>query len=274
MVAGLARSCNADRHEAMQILHNHSDLALLPAGRNVESSLVRTVRHWGLLLAVCLDLVLAGCAGLPADVTRAVSHALPALPDTALARVMDSSLPDASATGFRLMPTPEFALDARLQLALRAQRSLDLQYYAIHDDRTGRYLLRLLRDAAARGVRVRLLLDDLNTSGEDDLLLALAAHDDIEVRLFSPFSYGRSGLYARYAATLLDFGRLNHRMHNKLFIADGVMAVAGGRNNGGENFLRGPAAKFLDLHPFSTGSTFPRSWTSFAGHMKTHHTQP
>ena len=83
--------------------------------------------------------------------------------------------PDPDLSGLRLMPGGGFALDTRLQLARRAERSLDLQYYQIENDETGRYLLRALRDARRRGVRVRLLMDDLYTSGEDELLLGLAA---------------------------------------------------------------------------------------------------
>ena len=100
--------------------------------------------------------------------------------------------------------------------------------------------MRALRDAAARGVRVRLLLDDLYTGGNDPLLLGLAAHPNVEVRLFNPFMVRYESVAARVAASLFDFGRVNHRMHNKLFIADGAMAVAGGRNIGDEYFMAAP----------------------------------
>ena len=89
----------------------------------------------------------------------------------------------------------------------------------------------------ARGVRVRLLLDDLYTGGNDPLLLGLAAHPNVEIRLFNPFMVRPESVGARVAASLFDFGRVNHRMHNKLFIADGAMAVAGGRNIGDEYFM-------------------------------------
>ena len=92
------------------------------------------------------------------------------------------------------MPSGDFALDTRLELARRAERSLDVQYYQIDNDETGRYLLRTLRDAAQRGVRVRLLMDDLYTSGEDELLLGLAATPNVELRLFNPFPAGRGSL--------------------------------------------------------------------------------
>jgi putative cardiolipin synthase len=200
----------------------------------------------------------AGCNSFPVDLPRTASHSIPASRDNELGKVAVVSVAGPGLTGFRLMPTPEFALHARIELAMRAQQSLDLQYYEIHNDQTGRYLLRLMRDAAARGVRVRLLLDDLHTAGEDQLLLSLAAHDNIEVRLFNPFRYWRSTLFSRYAASLLDFGRLNHRMHNKLFIADGAMAVVGGRNIGDEYFLRDAGANFIDLDTLVVGALLPR----------------
>ena len=182
-----------------------------------------------MLLAVAA-LLLSGCASLPFEVHRTPSHALMAPPGAPLERIARASSPSPELTGLRLLPTGSFALSTRLALIQRATHSLDLQYYLLEDDETGRALLRALRDAAARGVRVRLLLDDLYTAGLDPLLLGLAAHPNVEVRLFNPFPGGRWGLVSRFLASLPDFGRLNHRMHNKQYIADGVMAVAGGRN--------------------------------------------
>jgi len=102
-----------------------------------------------------------------------------------------------------------------------------------------------LRNAAARGVRVRLLVDDLYTDDSDALLNGLGAYDNIEVRLFNPFPT-RGRPLARFASALFDFARLNRRMHNKLFVADGVLAVAGGRNLGDEYFMRGTESNFFD----------------------------
>ena len=152
------------------------------------------------------------------------------------------------------MPTGDFALSARLELARRAQRTLDVQYYHIENDATGRYFLRALHDAARRGVRVRLLMDDLYTSGEDELLLGLAATPNFELRLFNPFPAGRGSLARRFAASLFDFDRVQRRMHNKLFIADGAMAVAGGRNIGGRYFTQTAGENFLDLDTFVAGA--------------------
>jgi putative cardiolipin synthase len=210
-----------------------------------------------LLLALMLA-GLAGCASLPDKVERQASKAQPATMDTPLGRIAKASTADPEQSGFRLMPTGQFALQARLELARRAQRTLDVQYYQIHDDRTGRYLLRTLRDASERGVRVRLIIDDLYTSGQDPLLLGLDAYPNVEVRLFNPFPAGRQNFLTRFVVNAKEFDRVHRRMHNKLFIADGVMAVAGGRNIADEYFMASAGANFVDLDTFIIGSILPR----------------
>jgi putative cardiolipin synthase len=212
---------------------------------------------WLALLAALLS-ALSGCATLPSDVQRRASKAQAPDYETPLGRIAKASTADPEQSGFRLMPTGQFALQARIELARRAQRTLDVQYYQIHDDRTGRYLLRTLRDAAERGVRVRLIIDDLYTSGEDPLLLGLDAHPNVEVRLFNPFPAGRQNFLMRFAANAHEFDRVQRRMHNKLFIADGVMAVAGGRNIADEYFMASAGANFVDLDTFVIGAILPR----------------
>ena len=223
---------------------------------------LRTRRLSPALLLALLAL-LAGCAGLPDKVERQPSKAQGAALDTPLGRIAKASTLDPEQSGFRLMPTGQFALQARLELARRAQRTLDVQYYQIHDDRTGRYLLRTLRDAAERGVRVRLIIDDLYTSGEDPLLLGLNAYPNIEVRLFNPFPAGRTNFLTRFAVNIREFERVQRRMHNKLFIADGVMAVVGGRNIADEYFMASAGANFVDLDTFVIGAILPRLATLF-----------
>jgi putative cardiolipin synthase len=217
--------------------------------------LLRPLRPlWLLWLAACL----AGCAGLPDKVERQPAESLGAATDTPLGRIAKASTADPELSGFRLMPTGQYALQARLELARRAQRTLDVQYYQIHNDRTGRYLLRTLRDASQRGVRVRLLIDDLYTAGEDELLLALDAYPNLEIRLFNPFPTGRQNLLTRFAYNVQDFDRVHRRMHNKLFVADGVMAVVGGRNIADEYFMASAGANFVDLDTFVIGTILPR----------------
>ena len=227
------------------------------------------------LAALAAALLLAGCGTLPPPAPRTPSTALRSDAITSpLGRIAAASTPAPELSGFRLLPLGSFSLDARLQLADRASTSLDVQYYVIENDDTGRLLLGKLRDAAARGVRVRLLVDDLYTRRTDGLLRLLAAHPNVEVRLFNPFCCARSsGVTGRFVASLGDFGRLNHRMHNKLFIADGVMAVAGGRNIADEYFMRNASQNFVDMDAFLMGavvgqlsSIFDAYWNSEVVH--------
>jgi len=119
-------------------------------------------------------------------------------------------------------------------LARLAERSLDVQYYIWHGDTSGFLLFEELWNAAGRGVRVRLLLDDNGTSGLDEVIAALDSHPGIEVRLFNPFAYRGS----RALGYLGDFERLNRRMHNKSFTGDSQLTIVGGRNVGDEYLPR------------------------------------
>ena len=223
-----------------------------------------------LVLAILLAGLLSGCGTLPSGIQRTPSQALAPSANTALGAIAKASTPSAEQSGVRLLPLGLYSLDTRVQLAQRAQASLDVQYYQFENDPTGRLLLRQLRDATRRGVRVRLLVDDLYTTHSDGLLRALSAHPNIEVRLYNPFCCARgAGVAGRYAASLFDFGRLNHRMHNKMFIADGVMAVVGGRNIADEYFLRHAEQNFVDMDAFVMGqvvgqmaSIFDTYWNS------------
>ena len=220
------------------------------------------VRSWWhrakLLLGLLPALGLAACGSLPHDTDRRASTALAPQADSALVQVARASTPGPELTGVRLLPLGSFALDARLQLVQRARHSLDVQYYVLDDDATGRLLLQQLAAAAARGVRVRLLVDDLYTGHTDSLLQSMAALNNVEVRLFNPFCCARqSGLIGRFAASLSDIYRLNHRMHNKLLIADGAMVVAGGRNIADGYFQRGVQHNFIDLDALVIGAVVP-----------------
>lgn len=229
------------------------------------------LRWIGSMVAVVLVL-LGGCANQMPVIDRAAiaSVAIPARPDSELARIIAASTPEAAHSGFRLMPLGSFSLDTRLQLVRRARVSLDVQYYHLEGDETGRLLLRALREAADRGVRVRLLIDDFYTSGHDDLFLAFAEVPNVQVRVFNPFCCARdAGQTARFLACVGDWGRVNHRMHNKLFIADGVAAVFGGRNIANEYFLRGESDNFIDIDAFVVGKLvepmavlFDRYWNA------------
>jgi len=210
------------------------------------------------VLAGIVVAALAACGTLPPHEERTLAAPTPPPGDTALMRVAQQSVPDPSSTAFRLMPLGVYALDARIELIRRAQSSLDVQYYLIQDDRTGRLFMRSLRDAAKRGVHVRLLVDDLYTAGADPMFAGLASFENVEVRLFNPFCCARQSVWTRFAASLADWQRLNHRMHNKLLIADGAIAVMGGRNIADEYFARGMSSNFFDMDVLVVGNVVPQ----------------
>ena len=229
------------------------------------------------LFAIFFALSVVGCSTLPQQVARTPTTALPAASDAPLVRVARASAPAATgaqasavrSSGFRLISSGEEAFGTLYTLIGHARRSLDMQYYIIEDDEYARALLRAARVAAERGVRVRLLIDDLYTTGKDDRIAWYSAHPNIEVRVFNPFSFGRGLLATRVLASVTDLGRINHRMHNKLFVADNAFAVTGGRNIGAEYYMHSPKTNFLDVDLLAAGPvvrdlsrTFDTYWNS------------
>jgi putative cardiolipin synthase len=144
-------------------------------------------------------------------------------------------------------------------LAAVAEESLDIQYYIWHNDASGRRLAGELLRAADRGVRIRLLLDDLGSSASDQSLILLNQHPNIEVRLFNPI-INRG---AKMLGMLRDFGRTNHRMHNKAFIADSQAVIVGGRNIGDEYFSASEEMNFADFDVVAIGSVVGEMSKSF-----------
>lgn len=217
-------------------------------------------------LALALAGVLAGCASLPSLEGRTVSTALT---DTGSTRLGQAVAPLVAAhpgvSGVYALADGRDAFSARALLANAAERSLDVQYYIWRNDITGVLLLDALRAAAGRGVRVRLLLDDNGTAGLDAILAQLDADANIEVRLFNPFVLRG----ARVLGYLTDFSRLNRRMHNKSFTADGQATIVGGRNIGDEYFGAAGDVLFADLDVLAIGpvveavsNDFDRYWNS------------
>ncbi len=142
---------------------------------------------------------------------------------------------------------------SRVALADHAQRSIDLQYYIFQNDETGRLLAQRLLAAADRGVRVRMLIDDISLSNEQYMLDALDAHPNIQVRLFNPFSTRSPSLISKIGQFMLEGRRLNRRMHNKSFIVDNNVAIIGGRNIGNDYFTAGSVTEFRDLDLLAIG---------------------
>jgi len=194
---------------------------------------------------------------------RAWDQALPPEPGSALVQLAAASVPQGELSGFRLVSSGAQALQLRLLLIERAKRSIDLQVYQFKSDASGRALMRALRDAAARGVQVRLLLDDLYTAGDDALWLGLAALPGIEVRLFNPFLAGRESHLGRLLDSALGDERLHRRMHNKLLVADGALALAGGRNIADAYFLPSAQGSFVDIDVLVAGALVPQMMSAF-----------
>ncbi|SFT97907.1 phospholipase D family protein [Halomonas saccharevitans] len=239
-----------------------------PARASMQHPLAR------LLLVLVLLALLGGCT-LPSLEGRLESLAL----DEAQSR--DTSLGEGLApsvdahpglSGIYPLDRPIDAFAARMVMAHAAERTLDVQYYIWHPDITGMLLFEALYEAAERGVRVRMLLDDSGTGGIDEELAALASHPNIQVRLFNPFVV-RTPKWIGY---LTDFSRANRRMHNKSFTADNQASIIGGRNIGDAYFGAARDVTFSDLDVLAVGevvddvsSDFDRYWSSGSSYPAT-----
>lgn len=218
-------------------------------------------------LFFCLSVgPVSGCSTLSSLENRTASTAIFNTGDTKLGRGISPLVESHPGTsGIYPLSDARDAFAARALLAQAAERTLDLQYYIWHGDMSGTLLLNAVRDAADRGVRVRLLLDDHGTSGIDTTLAALDSHPSIEVRLFNPFVI-RNPRGINY---LFDFFRLNRRMHNKSFTADNQVTIIGGRNIGDEYFGAADGLLYVDLDVMAVGPVvsevskdFDRYWAS------------
>jgi phosphatidylserine/phosphatidylglycerophosphate/cardiolipin synthase-like enzyme len=208
-------------------------------------------------------LVLAGCAGLPRHVHKIPSTAFQHPETTTLGRIVAADEAGNNLSGIRLLSSGDEAFASLITLADHAERTLDIQYYIIHEDESTSTLLHHVRLAADRGVRVRVLVDDLNTAGEDRRFMHLSSHANIEVRVFNPFTAGRFSTWTRFIASATDIRRINHRMHNKLFVADNALAITGGRNIGDQYFTLDPHSNFVDLDVVAAGPIVPQLSASF-----------
>src|SRR6476660_4097055 len=168
-------------------------------------------------------------------------------------------------SGFSLLSHGREAFIVRLAVADLAERSLDMQYYSWDGDTIGRIIIDRVMKAADRGVKVRLLIDDPYYKANDPVIAALDAHSNVEIRLFNPFTNRR---WSRLDF-ILDFRRVDRRMHNKLMVTDNAAAIVGGRNIGDIYYGVSTIANYRDLDVLAGGPivgdlsrVFDRYWHS------------
>jgi putative cardiolipin synthase len=215
-----------------------------------------TSTPWRWLALLMLAAWLTGCASLPSEVDRPVSTALANPETTRIGLAVQQRAAKAGTrndSGFALVNSAELAFTSRMALINAAQKTLDIQYYAIHADETTDRMFDALRAAAARGVRIRILLDDFNTAGKNAQVLKIAFEPNIELRLFNPLPGNRRSLFFRILGSLKDVDRMQRRMHNKIFVADNAVAITGGRNLGETYFGQGEGTNFVDADILAAG---------------------
>lgn len=202
----------------------------------------------------------SSCTSLPDNSLRSVSYTLKGHTSTGeFGKIQNQALSHHGKSGIHLLSDGRDAFVARTELINNAQFGIDAQYYLFHSDLTGTLLAYRLFEAAERGVRVRLLLDDFGLSGRDSNLRRMDSHPNIEIRIFNPFS--RNSL--RVTQLLSRFGSVTKRMHNKSLTVDNLLTIVGGRNIGDEYFSANPVIEFGDLDILATGTIVPEISESF-----------
>lgn len=248
-----------------------------PTSAQTTPAMPPTHKGWRAWLAGIAALLAAGCSGLPQEVDRPVSHALTAPSGTTLGRLVQERHKSAGArfpSGFQLLSGPQAAYSSRLALVEAAEKTLDLQYYAIHADASTERLLTGVVAAARRGVRVRVLLDDFHSTGRDAQVMRLAFEPNIEMRMFNPVPGARGSGLGRMLRMLADFKRMQQRMHNKLFIADNAMGVSGGRNLGDAYFGNAESGNFVDMDVLAAGPVVQELSRSFDSYWNNQRAYP
>jgi putative cardiolipin synthase len=201
-------------------------------------------------LSLLLGVLVTGCASLPTDYPRTETTALEDYTSTTMGQrwaAREAEHPGESA--FALLRYGRDAFSIRIAMIDQAEKTIDLQVYIWQPDETGRILAERLIQAADRGVRVRLLVDDMGLGGTDEGVASMDAHPNIEIRIFNPFAH-RTFSNLDF---LVDLDRVNHRMHNKSIVTDNSFAVIGGRNIGDHYFSVDPATNFRDLDIMAAG---------------------
>jgi len=212
---------------------------------------IRYVQYFRAAFVILLaSLLFTGCASVPKDYPKSPSTAFTDYLDTSVGQLFEEAAAQhPGESGFAIIRYGRPAFTSRVALSDLAEKTLDVQYYIWEADATGRLLADRLIRAADRGVRVRLLLDDLTTAGRDHLIAAMDVHPNIEIHIFNPFANRET----RALDFIVDLDRVNHRMHNKLMVMDNAVAIVGGRNIGNHYFDVATDANFRDLDIAAAG---------------------
>ncbi|KTS73491.1 phospholipase [Pseudomonas oryzihabitans] len=226
------------------------------------------------MIRLLVPLLLALLAGCATPIPRTASQVLPAAGTALDTEVRAAGASHPGLSGLRLLETSTDAFTARAELIRKAQRSLDIQYYIVHDGLTTRLLVNELLKAADRGVRIRFLIDDTSSDGNDYQIAVLAAHPNVQIRVFNPLHLGRSTGPTRALGRLMDLNQQHRRMHNKLWLADDSVAIVGGRNLGDEYFDARPEMNFTDLDLLAAGPVARQLGTSFDQYWNSPLSQP
>lgn len=217
---------------------------------------IRSAVRMQWLAPLLIGIWLTGCASLPDQVDRPISTALANPAETRIGSMVAQRAATAGTrndSAFALVGSADLAFTSRMTLIKAAQKTLDIQYYAIFQDDTTQRMFDEMREAANRGVRIRILLDDFNTSGKNAQVLKLAFEKNFEVRLFNPLPGGRQSLFFRILTNLKDIDGMQRRMHNKIFVADNAVAITGGRNLGETYFGQSKGTNFVDIDILAAG---------------------
>lgn len=202
------------------------------------------------LLLTTLLFLLSACNPVPERYTRISSHALKNYHTTDIARSLEKEVKrHPGRSGFEVVRYGREAFTARIAMTDLTEKTLDLQYYLWDPDETGRLLALHTLKAADRGVKVRILLDDIGLQGRDSMIAAMDVHPNIEIRIFNPFSHRK----LHFLDFMTDTQRVNHRMHNKTVIMDNAFTMLGGRNIGNHYFGVSKEVNFRDMDIAAVG---------------------
>ncbi|WP_416202456.1 phospholipase D family protein [Acinetobacter sp. ANC 3832] len=224
------------------------------------------------LLSSCLVLGLPACSTLPKQgiITPEYAYDIDTS-ETDLAKIITPlKAQNPELTGYHVLYDPLEAIAARIHLIDKAEKTLDLQYYIWDNDKIGSIALYKIIQAADRGVKVRLLIDDNNAKSMEAVYLALDQHANIEVKLFNPYRFRR----IRPVDMVLDLKRINRRMHNKTFTADNQIALIGGRNMSNQYYNISDNYQFSDVDVMLVGQAVDDITHSFDEYWNNNYAYP